>query len=640
MGTGYGRRSRDARCFAHRRPGVLLPHSRRRRPAPAGLRRRARRPGPARLGHVEHRRPHPRARLHLASPRCRPAWPTTPARPAGSRTRELADTWPNLEWWLAVNPGLPIEGYLPAWFVAQLSRGDLRLPTRGPGREARQSTEPHAGSARGRGDGGQRGRPGRMPAPASGGPCAGAPPAGLCPACHARRRRPRLPASGGSAADFRRPDGRRCAGLPSDSTRKVRHAQPSRSGPGHAQPGQRGLRADAAGGPAGSGPPPVKRARGFRAGTPPAGRWVRVACRCVRRVRCCPAGCRRACPRPRRARVDQPGGIPGGRSRLRHPVRGPGERARRSVASVRRPCRAASRFRGSRAVRRSTPAVPRRVPRPVASAQGGSAAAVPAAYRPPTRSPERFRERWRPVRFAEPEGSRRPGRPIRSPVRAPRPVARAPSTPWEAVRARLRSGVRRPAPRPRRPFGSPILRSPHGRRWPRRPRCPPTSRRPSRPQLSSRRRPRPARNRRRRARRAHMPGRMPRTRMSLTRADCPAGRSRRRPTGRPRWPRPPRPSPALAAPRPPSRRCPRRSRPGSRRSRASPRRSSPVPAAPAAVSSGPAAPAPAARPPIAPHSQPPATAGPEPAGADPAARTSLARAGRPARGARDRERST
>ncbi|WP_239130672.1 SseB family protein [Actinoplanes nipponensis] len=48
---------------------------------------------------------------------------------------ELADTWPNLEWWLAVNPGLPIEGYLPAWFVAQLSRGDLRLPTRGPGRE-------------------------------------------------------------------------------------------------------------------------------------------------------------------------------------------------------------------------------------------------------------------------------------------------------------------------------------------------------------------------------------------------------------------------------------------------------------------------------------------------------------------------
>jgi hypothetical protein len=51
---------------------------------------------------------------------------------------ELANTWPNLEWWLAVNPGLPIEGYLPAWFVAQLSRGDLRLPTRGPARDPNQ----------------------------------------------------------------------------------------------------------------------------------------------------------------------------------------------------------------------------------------------------------------------------------------------------------------------------------------------------------------------------------------------------------------------------------------------------------------------------------------------------------------------
>ena len=53
---------------------------------------------------------------------------------------ELANSWPNLEWWLAVNPGLPIEGYLPAWFVAQLSRGDLRLPTRGPGRNQSGAT--------------------------------------------------------------------------------------------------------------------------------------------------------------------------------------------------------------------------------------------------------------------------------------------------------------------------------------------------------------------------------------------------------------------------------------------------------------------------------------------------------------------
>lgn len=42
------------------------------------------------------------------------------AEHAGSARRipyyELAAAWPNLEWWLAVNPGLPIEGYLPAWF--------------------------------------------------------------------------------------------------------------------------------------------------------------------------------------------------------------------------------------------------------------------------------------------------------------------------------------------------------------------------------------------------------------------------------------------------------------------------------------------------------------------------------------------
>src|SRR3954468_6712554 len=44
--------------------------------------------------------------------------------------RALAARWPNLEWWRAVNPGLPIEGYLPAWFVAQAARGDFRLPVR------------------------------------------------------------------------------------------------------------------------------------------------------------------------------------------------------------------------------------------------------------------------------------------------------------------------------------------------------------------------------------------------------------------------------------------------------------------------------------------------------------------------------
>ncbi|WP_328422669.1 SseB family protein [Micromonospora sp. NBC_00389] len=50
---------------------------------------------------------------------------------------DLAVGWPNQEWWLAVNPGLPVEGYLPPWFVAQLSRGDVRLPGRAMGARAR-----------------------------------------------------------------------------------------------------------------------------------------------------------------------------------------------------------------------------------------------------------------------------------------------------------------------------------------------------------------------------------------------------------------------------------------------------------------------------------------------------------------------
>ncbi|WP_141719424.1 SseB family protein [Micromonospora peucetia] len=61
---------------------------------------------------------------------------------------DLADGWPNHEWWLAVNPGLPVEGYLPAWFVAQLSRGDVRLPGRTMGARARLERVETAARAR------------------------------------------------------------------------------------------------------------------------------------------------------------------------------------------------------------------------------------------------------------------------------------------------------------------------------------------------------------------------------------------------------------------------------------------------------------------------------------------------------------
>ncbi|WFE25366.1 SseB family protein [Solwaraspora sp. WMMD791] len=74
---------------------------------------------------------------------------------------ELAATWPNLEWWLAVNPGLPIEGWLPAWFVAQLARGDARLPNRGGQARARATATVPTGM----GPGGH-GAPGGHAAPA------------------------------------------------------------------------------------------------------------------------------------------------------------------------------------------------------------------------------------------------------------------------------------------------------------------------------------------------------------------------------------------------------------------------------------------------------------------------------------------
>ncbi|MEU7588756.1 SseB family protein [Micromonospora sp. NPDC049230] len=88
---------------------------------------------------------------------------------------DLAVGWPNQEWWLAVNPGLPVEGYLPAWFVAQLSRGDVRLPGRTMGARARLERAETMARTR-------TGAPGRDTAPAAGSPPAmGAPPSGPAP---------------------------------------------------------------------------------------------------------------------------------------------------------------------------------------------------------------------------------------------------------------------------------------------------------------------------------------------------------------------------------------------------------------------------------------------------------------------------
>ncbi|GGO05185.1 hypothetical protein GCM10011576_07440 [Micromonospora parathelypteridis] len=88
---------------------------------------------------------------------------------------DLAVGWPNQEWWLAVNPGLPVEGYLPAWFVSQLSRGDVRLPGRAMGARARLERAETLARTR-------TGTSGRDAGPAAGSPPAtGAAPPGLAP---------------------------------------------------------------------------------------------------------------------------------------------------------------------------------------------------------------------------------------------------------------------------------------------------------------------------------------------------------------------------------------------------------------------------------------------------------------------------
>ncbi|MEU2612969.1 SseB family protein [Micromonospora sp. NPDC007271] len=95
---------------------------------------------------------------------------------------DLAAGWPNHEWWLAVNPGLPIEGYLPAWFVAQLARGDVRLPGRTMGARARLERVETAARVRASAPGRDATTPPLPDAVAGRSPVAPVPPASFPPA--------------------------------------------------------------------------------------------------------------------------------------------------------------------------------------------------------------------------------------------------------------------------------------------------------------------------------------------------------------------------------------------------------------------------------------------------------------------------
>lgn len=49
---------------------------------------------------------------------------------------ELAANWPDQAWWLAVDPGLAIEGYLPAWYIGQLATKHIETTQKAAERSA------------------------------------------------------------------------------------------------------------------------------------------------------------------------------------------------------------------------------------------------------------------------------------------------------------------------------------------------------------------------------------------------------------------------------------------------------------------------------------------------------------------------
>ncbi len=59
---------------------------------------------------------------------------------------ELREKWPKPDWWLAVNPGYPIDAYLPVEAVEAAARGELEIQTAGEAVVDAMAGDPEAAS--------------------------------------------------------------------------------------------------------------------------------------------------------------------------------------------------------------------------------------------------------------------------------------------------------------------------------------------------------------------------------------------------------------------------------------------------------------------------------------------------------------
>ena len=404
------------------------------------------------LGHLDHRWPYPRAGLHLrrgAAGLPRRARRRQPAHPV----RRSGRGWPNHEWWLAVNPGLPDRG-LPAGLVrrpalpgrrpaarprhgcprppgagrdarparaAQAARAGTppgRPPVAAPAPSARSGPEPTAAGHR---PGPPAPRPGPAhplvaPTPPADHPARGAAPERPADLPGSTPWRPRPAPAAASRAAHRAPEG------PADARRPplaVDKRSPGRGGPGAAEPVvlRAGLRSrgrppagGAALGRAGGAavpprtrqpavpPPPAARGAGTGGGDPPdperpdrSGTDARP-----------PAG--RPRRRPTRA-FTAPAGEP---TRRLHGA----DRGSRPAPSRRRPRNRPTR---SRCPPASRPTPSRRRPRNRPMPSGAPAGSPPGPSRCPEARPRRCCRRAGPART--PPGTSGP--PPRSPAPSP-----------------------------------------------------------------------------------------------------------------------------------------------------------------------------------------------------------------------------